>query len=60
MRVVKPGTTRRPLRSMSQVFGPESAFTSALVPTFRMRPCQTAMAWASGLVGSPVHTRAFQ
>ena len=52
-----PGTTRWPPRSVTFVFGPASCFTSASVPTRRIRPRHTATACASGFAASTVHTR---
>ena len=49
---LKPGTTRRPLRSMTWQFGPASLRMSAELPTAATRPWSMAMASASGCWGS--------
>src|SRR6266508_2913765 len=54
---MKPGSTRRPARSITCVRGPWSARASAEDPTWTMRSPRTATACASGNTGSTVHTR---
>src|SRR5262245_8573980 len=50
----RPGSTRRPRRSMTFVLGPTSADTSASEPTRTKRPSRIATADATGLDRSSV------
>ena len=52
LNTIRPGRTRRPLRSITRVFGPACAMISLSVPTARNFPSLIATALAVGLVGA--------
>src|ERR1700739_2016017 len=55
---LKPGSRRRPPRSMMRVSGPASFLISALLPTARILEPSSATAWAVGCAGFSVHSLA--